>query len=120
MFSLAAERLDRMEQVDLLTKELVRGLQTYQDRQQGFWERQATEAIGWRFLVRLAGVANLLVEFEGVDGQWKTAADAVAWYTGRVGSWTGPVNSCSRRSRASRPSYIVFAHGSVAGPASSG
>jgi hypothetical protein len=41
LFSLAAERLDRMEQVDLLTKELVRGLQTYQDRQQGFWERQA-------------------------------------------------------------------------------
>jgi hypothetical protein len=83
LFSLAAERLDRMEQVDLLTKELVRGLQTYQDRQQGFWERQATEAIGWRFLVRLAGVANLLVEFEGVDSQWKMVADAVAWYTSR-------------------------------------
>ena len=32
-----------------------------------------------------------------------------------VGSWTGPVNSSSRRSRTSRPSCIVFAHGSVAG-----
>ena len=83
LFSLAAERLDRMEQVDLLTKELVRGLQNYQDRQQGFWEQQATVKIGWHFLVDLAGVANLLVEFEGIDGQWKTAADAVTWYTGR-------------------------------------
>ena len=56
-----------MEQVDLLTKELVRGLQTYQDRKQGFWEQQATVKIGWQFLVDLAGVANLLPVAAGGD-----------------------------------------------------
>ena len=83
LFGSLAERLDRMEQVDLLCKELDRNLQMYKDRERGFWGCQATDRVGWRFLVGLAGVANLLVENQAVAEAWKSAADAVAWYGSR-------------------------------------
>lgn len=83
LFGMAADRLDRMEQVDLLAKELDRNLQAYKDREQGFWGCQATDSIGWRYLVGLAGVANLLVENQGAAGTWQTAEAAVAWYASR-------------------------------------
>jgi hypothetical protein len=83
LFGLAVDRLDRVEQIDLLAQELDRNLQTYKDREKGFWGRQATVCVGWRFLVGLAGVANLLVENQGVAETWKSADDAVAWHGSR-------------------------------------
>ncbi len=83
LFGLAADRLDRLEQVDLLAKELDRNLQMYKDRERGFWGWQATDRVGWRFLVGLAGVATLLVENQAVAETLKSATDAVAWYGSR-------------------------------------
>ena len=83
LFGLAVDRLDRLEQVDLLAKELDRNLQMYKDRENGFWGCQATDCVGWRFMVGLAGVANLLVENQGVAETWKSADAAVAWYCSR-------------------------------------
>lgn len=83
LFGLAVDRLDRMEPLDLLAKELDRNLQMYKDREKGFWGCQATDRVDWRFIVGLAGVANLLVENEGVAETWKSAVDAVAWYGSR-------------------------------------
>ena len=80
LFGLAVDRLDRMEQVDLLATELDRNLQMYKDREKGFWGCQATDCVGWGFIVGLASVANLLVENQGVAETWKSAMDAVAWY----------------------------------------
>jgi len=83
LFGLAVDRLDRMEQVDLLVKELGRNLQMYKDREKGFWGCQATDCVGWASIVGLADAASLLVENQGVAEGWKTASDAVAWYTTR-------------------------------------
>jgi hypothetical protein len=78
------DRLDRVEDVDLLSEELGRNLQSYKYRENGFWEQQATEKIGWRFLVQLADVASLLTENSEVEKDWKKPAAAIQWYT-RVG-----------------------------------
>jgi hypothetical protein len=83
LFKQAAERLDRIEDVDPLAQELERQLQTFKDREPGFWERLATQKVGWRYLVELAEAASLLVENAQVETTWKTAQDAVQWYSGR-------------------------------------
>ena len=81
LFEQFVDRLDRVEDVGLLTQELERNLQSYQYREKGFWEQQATEKVGWRFLVQLADVASLLAENEGVEREWKKAGAAIQWYS---------------------------------------
>jgi len=83
LFKQAAERLDRIEDVDPLAQELERQLQTFKDREPGFWERLAIQKVGWRYLVELAEAASLLVENAQVETTWKTVQDAVQWYSGR-------------------------------------
>lgn len=83
LFSLTADRLDRLEEVDVLATELERNAQIYKDRENGFWGKDATNRVGWRFLVELAGVAALLVESRNTEDAWKKLSDAIDWYVGR-------------------------------------
>ncbi len=80
IFDQAIDRLDRVEDVEGLAKELEQNLQSYQYREKGFWAQQSTERIGWRYLIQLADVASLLVENHEVDRPWKSPAEAVQWY----------------------------------------
>ena len=81
IFEQFVDQLDRVDDVDLLSEELGRNLQAYKYRENGFWEQQAAEKVGWRFLVQLADVASLLAENSGVEKEWKKPAAAIQWYT---------------------------------------
>ncbi len=81
LFGQMVDQLDRLEAVDLLADELERNVQTYKYRDTGFWGRQATEPVGWRYLVQLAEVASLIVENRDVEEKWTSAREAVEWYT---------------------------------------
>jgi len=83
LFKQAAERLDRIEDVDPLAQELERQLQAFKDRESGFWGRLATQKVDWSYLVELAEAASLLVENAQIETTWKTVQDAIQWYGGR-------------------------------------
>jgi hypothetical protein len=83
LFVHAAERLDRLEDVEVLANELERDVQTYKDRQNGFWGKDATNCVGWRFLAELAETAALLSENRQPEATWKKLSDAVEWYVAR-------------------------------------
>ena len=83
LFILTTDRLDRFEEVDALATELESKVQTYKDRERGFWSKEATNSIGWRYLVELAGVAALLVENRETEQTWKKLPDAIDWYSTR-------------------------------------
>jgi hypothetical protein len=81
LFTQMADRFDRIEEIDLLARELEQHIQNFQDRSAGFWEQVATHRIGWRYLEQLAEAASLLVENARIEKTFKTASDAVTWYT---------------------------------------
>lgn len=83
LFTITADRLDRLEEVDVLAAELEKSGQVYRDREIGFWGKDATNRIGWRFLSELSGVAALLVENRNSEDAWKKLSDAIDWYTTR-------------------------------------
>ncbi len=83
VFDQRVEKLDRLEEVDALVRELERALQEIKDREDGFWGSQARNRIGWHHLSRLGEAASLLAENAHIEKDWKKAADAVAWYTSR-------------------------------------
>ena len=83
LFSLAADRLDRVEEVDVLADELERNAQSYKDRETGFWGKESTHPVGWRFLVELAEVAGLLVHNRETEEAWRKLEDAIDWYASR-------------------------------------
>jgi len=83
LFLQTTDRLDRLEEVDVLAEELERNIQTFKDRETGFWGREATKCVGWKYLVELANVAALLVENRVTEENWKTLEDSVTWYSTR-------------------------------------
>jgi hypothetical protein len=83
LFCQMAEKLDRIEEVDALVRELERVLQEIKDREGGFWGSQARSRVGWQHLGRLGEATGLLAENAQVEKGWKRTDDAVAWYTGR-------------------------------------
>lgn len=83
LFVQTADRLDRLEEVDVLAEELARDIQTFKDREARFWGRDATTPVGWRYLVELAGAAALIVENRDVEESWKSVDDAIDWYSSR-------------------------------------
>lgn len=85
LFDQAALRLDRIEDVDLLVTELERAAPAILDRTDGFWSRVAREKVPWGVLGDLARAAGEIARHQGCESAWRSAADAVAWYTG--GGW---------------------------------
>jgi hypothetical protein len=83
LFLQTADRLDRVEDVDVLADELARDIQIFQDRAGRFWGKEAREPVGWRHLVELARAAALVVENRAAEKTWKTVGDAIEWYTSR-------------------------------------
>ncbi len=83
LFTQTVDRLDRLEDVDGLALELEANIQSYKDRETGFWGKEAKNRVGWRFLVELAEVAALLVQDRDAEEAWKKPEDAIDWYTSR-------------------------------------
>lgn len=84
-FNQIVEDLDKIEEIELLANELEKNLQVFQDRTQkdAFWERSATDKIGWSHLLKLAESARDLVETNLVEQDWKSVTDAIEWYINR-------------------------------------
>ncbi len=85
LFDQTVERLERIEDVDLLVRELERATPSILDRIGGFWARIAHDKVPWCALGDLARVASALAEHRGIESGWRHARDAVAWYTD--GGW---------------------------------
>ncbi|HET6884065.1 MAG TPA: PglZ domain-containing protein, partial [Pirellulales bacterium] len=83
LFALSVDRLDRLEEVDVLADELGRDIQSYKDRESRFWGREASHPVGWRHLVELAGAAALIVENRSAETGWNAVGDAIDWYASR-------------------------------------
>ncbi len=83
LFAQTADRLDRLEDVDVLADELGRDVQTFKDRESRFWGKEAVAPVGWRYLVEMADAAALLAENRAVEANWKTVGDAIDWYCSR-------------------------------------
>lgn len=82
LFDQAVERLERIEDVDALVRELERTATMILDRTKGFWSTTAQDKVPWEALGELAGVASALVEHQSIEVKWRHAMDAVSWYTG--------------------------------------
>ncbi len=83
LFLQTADRLDRLDEVDVLADELGREAQTYKDREGRFWGKEASDPVGWRYLVEMAGAASLIVENRAAEECWKSVGDAIEWYGSR-------------------------------------
>jgi hypothetical protein len=82
-FQICATRLDGMEDLEPLCRELEASAQQFHDRANGFWEKTATRKVGWRYLLMFSQSASLFLEHADVEQHWKTVAEAVSWYTER-------------------------------------
>lgn len=80
LFEQMVEKLERIEDVDLLVQELERLAPSIVERTSGFWSRIAQHKVPWPALADLARAACMLTQHQGVENTWRTAADAVAWY----------------------------------------
>ena len=83
LFNQFAEKLERIEDIEPLVSMLEKQLQLFKDRESGFWDKLATNKVGWHYLVQLAHAASLLAENAGIETTWQVAMDAVSWYTTR-------------------------------------
>lgn len=82
-FQAWANRLDRVEDLEPLCRELEASAQQFQDRAHGFWEKTAMRKVGWRYLLMFSQAAGLFLEHAEVEQHWKTAEEAVSWYVDR-------------------------------------
>ena len=64
-----------------MAKSLETSLPVYQAHAAAFWCRQAKSPVNWSALVKLGTIASLLNQEAGIEKVWKTARDAVAWFT---------------------------------------
>jgi len=83
LFRQWAEQLDRIDEVDALARELTLRLQVFKDRERGFWGFQASDRVGWRYLVQLGNDASILTEHANAESGWKDVRDSVEWYCSR-------------------------------------
>lgn len=83
LFNAAVDRLDKVDDVDGLCRELERNGSAFEFRAEGFWGKHAAEPVGWKHLVDLTRVAALLVEHHAAESVWKKLPDAVGWYAER-------------------------------------
>ena len=83
LFRQFTDELDKIDDVDQLSRELAARLQVFKDREHGFWGSQASDQVGWRFLVKLANAASILIEDAQSDTSWKRVRDAIEWYCSR-------------------------------------
>ena len=85
VFEKEVARLGGIETFDALAHAFDERVTAYQKHAGGFWGARAAAPVPWVQLVRLAEAAGVLAQNEGVEKQWKTTAEAVAWFT--HGGW---------------------------------
>lgn len=81
LFVKTTDRLDLLDEVDVLVDELGRDVQIFKDREGRFWGKDASKPVGWRYLVEMAEAASLIVENRAVEENWKSVTDAIEWYS---------------------------------------
>jgi len=91
LFAEAVTKFDRIEDVESLAKELADSIQSFKDRERGFWSSQARVKTAWRFLIELGDVASLLIESDKIEQTWKSLSDPLDWYatSGWKLDWAG-------------------------------
>lgn len=82
-FKQFAEEFDRIEDVYELAQRLAAQLHIFQERENKFWGKQASDRIGWKYLVQLGQSAGILVENAEAETRWRKVRDAVEWYCSR-------------------------------------
>jgi len=79
-FQAVAGRLDRVEEIEQLCSELEKTQQEFLQRANGFWEKRASQKVGWRYLVQLSQAAGSFLESDKVETHWQSVADGLSWY----------------------------------------
>jgi hypothetical protein len=106
LFKRFAEELDRIEDVYALAEKLTAQLYIFQERENKFWGKQASDRVGWKYLVQLGKSAGILVENSDAETRWKKIQDAVAWYCN--GGWA--IDSGSEELFAEAPDWPSQLH----------
>lgn len=81
LFQKEVDHLAQLEDFDPLARRLEEREPSYGAHGRGFWGSRAEQKVPWQSLVSMARAATLLRQQVGVEKEWKTPRDAVAWFT---------------------------------------
>jgi hypothetical protein len=81
LFQKEAEHLAQLDEFEPLAQLLEEREPFYATHARGFWGSRAEQRVAWSSLVALARAAVLIRQQVGVEKTWKTAREAVAWFT---------------------------------------
>jgi len=81
LFSRITDELAQLEDVAGLSKRLTELLAFARQHADAFWGKRAEQPIAWMTLAGLCEAASALADQYGAYNEWKTARDAVAWFT---------------------------------------
>jgi hypothetical protein len=81
LFQKETEQLAQLEEFEPLASRLEEREPLYAAHARGFWGGRAEQKVAWSSLVALARAAVLIRQQAGVEKTWKTAREAVAWFT---------------------------------------
>lgn len=81
LFQKEVDHLSQLEDFDPLARRLEEREPFYGAHGRGFWGSRAEQKVPWQSLVSMARAATLLRQQVGVEKEWKTPRDAVAWFT---------------------------------------
>ncbi len=81
LFQRETDHLAQIEEFEPLARRLEEREPFYAAHARGFWGGRAEQKVAWSSLVALARAAVLIRQHVGIEKTWKTAREAVAWFT---------------------------------------
>lgn len=81
LFDKAMGEVAAIQEFDSLAKALETNLGHYRSHADGFWGKRAKEKVRWGHLAKLAAAASLLSQHARTETRWRTAGEAVEWFT---------------------------------------
>jgi len=81
LFQKEVEQLTQLDEFEPLADRVAEREALYGVHVRGFWGSRAEHRLPWSSLVSLARAATLLRQQAGVEKAWKTAQEAVSWFT---------------------------------------
>lgn len=81
LFDKAVEQVASVEDFEALAKVLEANLGYYCRHADGFWGKRAHDKVRWGHLAKLASAAGLLSAQARTETLWRSAADAIDWFT---------------------------------------
>lgn len=77
------EQLSKLENLESLSEKLVEVSKLAHRHAEGFWGKRARELVSWMTLAGLSDAASALADQRGAQANWKSAREAVEWFTSR-------------------------------------